>query len=422
MFFYLCRMKQSILFLICACMLSACGTGKADKDTTGNSICADTLRMRQVVETLCSPDYEGRKAGSPNDSAIASYIGERLLSEGFSPYFSDGMLMDIHKMKINTFNVVMEYQVPDAIGSVLIGAHYDHLGRGGKGSGSLRPDTSAIHFGADDNASGVAAALETAILLKKSNIRYNIIFSAFAAEEIGLLGSKVLADSLQKLGETPSLMLNLDMVGRLHSDSTHNYVNIQGAGTFIQADSLLAVLDSIPPSKNFVVKRSARSGYGPSDFASFYRTGVPILAFTTGAHSDYHTPMDTPDKIRYEGMANMVDYIVTLVQTLSQDGIVPTYLEAAEPDAPKMANFKVSLGCIPDFTYEGEGFCAGTIIKGRPSEKAGMKDGDIVVRMDSTTIHNIEEYMAYLGTLQKGQLINIVVKRGNEHILLEVQL
>jgi len=291
---------------------------------------------------------------------------------------------------------------------------------GGPGSGSLRPDTLAIHPGADDNASGVAAAMETARLLVRQSCRRklgkDIIFAAFGAEEKGTLGSAKLADTLDQLGLLPSFMINLDMVGRLRD----SVLQVSGTATFEGADSLLyRCLDESAP----LVLKTSEGGYGPSDHSVFYRLRVPVLFISTGAQTDYHTPFDSPDKINYNGMAAIVSYVTTVAGEIVREDYVPLYRETAQPESSmERAAFKVSLGVIPDFTYEGEGFCAGTIIKGRPSDEAGMQDGDVVVQINDRPVKDINEYMDILGELEEGQRIRIIVRRNETLHHLVVQL
>ena len=380
----------------------------------------DVRILEETLTHLCQTGFEGREAGSEQDSIVARYIADRMESYGFEPLFEDG---PFHRFKIRdleSYNVVMVFRTGKQNGSVLLGAHYDHLGMGGPGSGSLRPDTLAIHPGADDNASGVAAAMETARLLVRQSCRRklgkDIIFAAFGAEEKGTLGSAKLADTLDQLGLLPSFMINLDMVGRLRD----SVLQVSGTATFEGADSLLyRCLDESAP----LVLKTSEGGYGPSDHSVFYRLRVPVLFISTGTQTDYHTPFDSPDKINYNGMAAIVSYVTTVAGEIVREDYVPLYRETAQPESSmERAAFKVSLGVIPDFTYEGEGFCAGTIIKGRPSDEAGMQDGDVVVQINDRPVKDINEYMDILGELEEGQRIRIIVRRNETLHHLVVQL
>ncbi|HPJ55324.1 MAG TPA: M28 family peptidase [Bacteroidales bacterium] len=384
----------------------------------------DIRNLEETLTHLCAPGYGGREAGSGQDSIVALSIARQMADYGFEPLFAGGPLHKFRVRDLESYNVVMVFRTGkrsvEHSGSVMLGAHYDHLGTGGPGSGSLKPDTLAIHPGADDNASGVAAVMETARLLagraRRDKLGKDIIFAAFGAEEKGTLGSAKLADTLAQLEMLPSLMINLDMVGRLRD----SVLQVSGTGTFEQADSLLtASMEATAP----LVLKTSPGGYGPSDHSVFYRHRVPVLFFTTGAHTDYHTPFDTPDKINYDGMAAIVAYVTSIAREVCREGFQPVYRETAQPESsPERAAFKVSLGVIPDFTYEGEGFCAGTIIKGRPSDKAGMQNGDVVVQINDRPVKDINEYMDILGELEEGQRIRIIVRRNETLHHLVVQL
>ncbi len=380
----------------------------------------DIPLLEETLTHLCQPAFEGREAGSTQDSIVAMSIAHRMEQYGFEPLFSEGPLHKFRVRDMESYNVVMVFRTGQSAGSVMIGAHYDHLGMGGPGSGSLRPDTLAIHPGADDNASGVAAAMETARLLarqaRREGLGKDILFASFGAEEKGTLGSAKLADTLDRLGLLPSFMINLDMVGRLRD----SVLQISGTGTFEEADSLLFARlgENVP-----LVLKTSPGGYGPSDHSVFYRHKVPVLFFSTGAHTDYHTPFDSPDKINFSGLGHIVSYAVSVAGAVAGEGFHTVYKETAQPESSvERAAFKVSLGVIPDFTYEGEGFCAGTIIKGRPSDEAGMQDGDVVVQINDRPVKDINEYMDILGELEEGQRIRIIVRRNETLHHLVVQL
>ncbi len=380
----------------------------------------DIPLLEETLTHLCQPAFEGREAGSTQDSIVAMSIAHRMEQYGFEPLFSEGPLHKFRVRDMESYNVVMVFRTGQSAGSVMIGAHYDHLGMGGPGSGSLRPDTLAIHPGADDNASGVAAAMETARLLarqaRREGLGKDILFASFGAEEKGTLGSAKLADTLDRLGLLPSFMINLDMVGRLRD----SVLQISGTGTFEEADSLLFARlgENVP-----LVLKTSPGGYGPSDHSVFYRHKVPVLFFSTGAHTDYHTPFDSPDKINFSGLGHIVSYAVSVAGAVAGEGFHTVYKETAQPESSvERAAFKVSLGVIPDFTYEGEGFCAGTIIKGRPSDEAGMQDGDVVVQINDRPVKDINEYMDILRELEEGQRIRIIVRRNETLHHLVVQL
>lgn len=323
----------------------------------------------------------------------------------------------IQVVKGTSYNVVMHTGKQSSNESILIGAHYDHLGFGGKGSSSMSQGKKEIHNGADDNASGVAAAMEVGRLLEKNSadIKKDIIVVAFGGEERGLLGSKVVADTLKKLSLTPSVMINLDMVGRL----SDNKLQVGGAGTFSQADSIIRESNRY---FNFNLAVT-REGNGPSDHSSFYSTDVPVLYFTTGVHKQYHTPQDDVELINFPGMVAEVNYIATIAKELASSPYRPEFIKTASPSSPARANFKVTLGLIPDFTYEaGDGFKVGPVTDGKPAQKGGMLSGDIITAINGRKISNIYEYMSRLGELKVGDVIQVDVRRDGQAMKLTIKL
>lgn len=297
---------------------------------------------------------------------------------------------------------------------ILIGAHYDHIGYGDEGS--MKRGAHEVHNGADDNASGVSSILEIARLLAKlkENNDYNIVVTALGAEEKGLLGSAFLADTLKKAGIRPSLMINLDMVGRLKE----NKLQIGGVGTFSKADSLLEIAN-----KDFGLSLvKTRDGFGPSDHSSFVHTGTPVLYFTSGVHTDYHTPADDPDKINYEGLKQITDYIASLVENIVTSRTEIDYI-SIPPPVSNRTSFKVTLGLIPDFTYDkGDGFKVGPVTEGKPAHNAGMQQGDIITAINSKKINNIYEYMSRLSELKSGEKIVVDIRREGRELKLIIQL
>lgn len=315
-----------------------------------------------------------------------------------------------------SYNVLMKYGRDDAPLDVMIGAHYDHLGMGGPSSGSMRPKEKAIHNGADDNASGVTAAVEAGRLLTKyaDSLGINIIIAAFGAEERGLVGSQFIAHTLNKLKLLPNLMINLDMVGRL----VESRLQIGGIGTFAEASD---VVNKSNEKYNFTLSL-VQDGYGPSDHASFYNEGVPVLYLTTGVHQQYHTPDDDIELINFEGLGIISEYIASVVSNISSKE-VPKYIGTEAPPTMSQASLKVTLGVIPDFTYEkGDGFRVGAISSGKPAERGGMLTGDIIKKMNDRKISNIYEYMGMLGELSKGEILTLEIDRKGEIINLSIQL
>jgi len=323
----------------------------------------------------------------------------------------------VNIVKGRSFNIAMKLDKDDAKGSILLGAHYDHLGLGGQGSGSMAPKISAIHNGADDNASGVASVLETGRILaqRKDELKHNIIIVAFGGEERGLLGSKIMADTLKKLNLSPILMFNLDMVGRLANEK----LQVGGIGTFSQADSIVRMVN-----RDFDFNISfTQDGYGPSDHSSFYTNDVPVLYFTTGINKEYHTPLDDIELINFPGMVSVTNFVATIALNIATSNEIPTYKKISASSSPGRASFKITLGLIPDFTYEvGDGFKAGAVTEGKPAQIGGMLTGDLITAINSKKVSNIYDYMARLGELKAGDKIVVDVRRDGKDIKLTIQL
>lgn len=351
---------------------------------------------------------------------LETYHKKNLKPRSFTLIKSFNATVDLKETSIKTFNVagILRGQHPVLKNEyIIVGAHYDHLGMGGTGSGSRRQDTSAVHPGADDNASGVSGMIEIAkrLTAQRKNLQRSIIFVAFGAEEKGLLGSKYFVNNPPFELNKFKLMINLDMLGRMKEDKS---VQLGGTGTAREMEDLIN--KSLKQHK--ILLNTFPEGLGPSDHASFYGQDIPVLFFSTGPHMDYHTPEDTPDKINYDGMKLISEAISELIQQAAKSDQKLTFTEAG----PKIATQRhgqqrrVSLGLMPDFTAQGvEGLRADFITKGKAAERGGMKNGDVIVAINGLSVKNIEEYMFRLSQLEPGQTINVeVIRDGKKELLL----
>ena len=331
---------------------------------------------------------------------------------------------EILAVRTTTFNIftVVKGNNPNLNNEyILIGAHYDHLGQGGFGSSSRRPDTHATHYGADDNASGVASMLELLriVRLNKDKLNRSYIFIAFGAEERGLLGSKYFADGLRTPNDSIVTMINLDMVGRLKPDKS---LQIGGTGTSLEADSLLRFINA---DLGFKLVFNPE-GYGPSDHAPFYAKDIPVFFISTGAHSDYHTPDDRPEKINFEGLSLVTEYVYNLILELDQ---MPNRLKFKD-SGPKTSSEarhggtrKVSFGIMPDFAAtEINGLRVEIVTPGKPAFLAGMKNGDIIKAINGNPVKDIQEYMYRLGQLNPNEQVTVDIDRNGELLVLIIQL
>jgi aminopeptidase YwaD len=304
---------------------------------------------------------------------------------------------------------------------IVIGAHYDHLGFGGTGSGSRVPDTVAIHNGADDNASGTAMVIEMAGKLSsvKKELKRSVIFVAFSGEEMGLLGSKYFVDHCPVDLKKIDAMFNFDMVGRFDKDK--NNISVSGTGTSMESDSIVKKYETGLP---FTVTHSP-DGYGPSDHASFYSSNIPVFYFTTGAHTDYHTPLDDADKLDYEKEKEIGDFAFKII--LDVDGMSkPLAFKASgskESSGRGGRRLNVKLGIMPDFAgTEKQGLRVDGVTKDGPADKGGIKKGDIIISINGMKVRDIYEYMSRLGKLKHGQTISVEVIREEKNEILLIQL
>jgi len=299
---------------------------------------------------------------------------------------------------------------------IIIGAHYDHLGMGGQGSGSRMPDTVAVHYGADDNASGVAGVIELAEKLasEKENIGRSIVFMAFDAEEMGLIGSKYFVENpLVDLDEVTA-MINFDMIGRLKPAKT---LAIGGTGTSEETGQLLKDLEK---NSGLELKLSPE-GFGPSDHAAFYNKDIPVFFISTGAHGDYHTPYDNVEAINALGEVVVVKFAEKLVKGLANRDDMLTFQEAGPKARARHGyNFKVTFGIMPDFTStENDGLRVDAVRGDGPAYAGGMEKGDKIVAIDGKSVGNIYDYMGRLKNLEAGQIVTVdVIRKGKVEVLL----
>jgi len=302
--------------------------------------------------------------------------------------------------------------------TVIIGAHFDHLGYGEDGNSRYEKKEAAIHNGADDNASGTAALIELARVLKQSAAKTNnYLFIAFSGEELGLYGSKYFTDHpTLELGSV-NYMINMDMVGRLN-DSTRA-ITIGGYGTSPTWASLVNNQLLSRNEKSLSIKIDS-SGSGPSDHTSFYRKDIPVLFYFTGLHTDYHKPSDDADRINYRGMVQILKHVYTVVEGANEKGRL-AFLKTREAQTTTTARFSVSMGIMPDYTYSGNGVRADGVSEGRAAQKAGLKAGDIVLQIGDYRISSMESYMQTLGRFKKGDKTTVLYQRGTEQFTVGIQ-
>jgi hypothetical protein len=363
------------------------------------------------------------------------------------------LLVDVVRRNSPSFNVVGVLPGSDAKlkeEAIVIGAHYDHLGRGGQGS--LAPREGDIHHGADDNASGVAGLLELARMLAAQNPkpRRTIVFIAFSGEEEGLIGSNYYVNHpIVPLVNTVA-MVNLDMIGRLKEKN----LIIGGVGTAQEWRSMIDVANvansvtvslnaprigpaSLPTEMPMVVGANGRpivttdpakqffltlneDGYGPSDHSSFYAKQIPVLFFWTGTHSDYHKPSDTAEKINYDGEARIISLVANIVRDVDKSDKRPTYTVAKSTATGRATGFRVYLGTIPNYADSNDGLLLDGVRDDSPAAKAGLKAGDKIVKLAGREVKNVYDYTYALGEMKAGQEYELEIVRAGERLALRI--
>ena len=296
--------------------------------------------------------------------------------------------------------------------TVVLGAHYDHLGYGEDRNSLYRGTEKQIHNGADDNASGTAALLELARLLKSSNLKNNnYLFIAFSGEELGLFGSKYFTQHPTIDLNSINFMINMDMVGRLN-DSSKSLI-VGGYGTSPVWGELFK-RQGKDKLYNVVAYRFDSSGRGHSDHTSFYLKNIPVLFYFTGLHTDYHKPSDDFDKINYKGELEVVKHIYSLLQATNQLTTKLPFAKTRDTQMNTTAQFSVTLGIMPDYTFSGTGVRVDGVSEDRPAQKAGLQAGDVIIALGEYKINSLESYMQALGKFKKGDKTTVYYLRNGQ--------
>ncbi|HSQ23419.1 MAG TPA: M20/M25/M40 family metallo-hydrolase [Pyrinomonadaceae bacterium] len=325
--------------------------------------------------------------------------------------------------------------------AIVLGAHYDHLGRGGEGS--LAPREGEIHHGADDNASGTAALIELARRLSTQTPkpRRTIVFIAFSGEEEGLIGSSYYVNHPAVPLANTIAMINMDMIGRLKERNlivggvgtasewrslidNNNATSVTVASIKVSGMPMPMTSESNPAGNYDLSKRFDltlnEDGFGPSDHSSFYGKQVPVLFFWTGTHNDYHKPSDTAEKINYEGEAKIVSFVERIIRDLDKSDKRPTYAVAKSESQGRAGGFRVYLGTIPNYADSSDGLLLDGVRDASPAAKAGLKAGDKIVKIAGHDVKNVYDYTYALGEMKGGQEYEIEVVRGGERLKLKI--
>lgn len=383
------------------------------------------ISIKKHISYLAGDNLHGRGTSSDDEKKAADYIAKEFKKYGLAPgnkssYFYDfNFKKNLNPHDTSTANVperkginVVGFLENKAPYTIVIGAHYDHLGLGhDHNSLDANPD-GKIHNGADDNASGTSGVLELAnyFATNKKTEKYNFLFMCFSGEELGLLGSKKWCENPSYPLDKINYMINMDMIGRLN-DSTNKLI-IYGVGT---SPVWVPMIDTLKSSLS-IKKDSA--GIGPSDQTSFYLKNIPVLHFFTGQHSDYHKPTDDAEKINYKGEVKVLEYIIRVVNN-TENMEKLAFLKTKNPDTGK-GGFKVTMGIMPDYTFEGKGLKVDGVSDGKPAAKAGVQKGDLIIQLGEFPINNVQDYMKALGNFKKGQTTVVRVMREGKEVSLDV--
>ena len=415
---------------------------------------------RRAVEAAALPSVTFEKleqsAAAKPEAAATSAAGSTTPQQGVKRNSSTplrniafSLETEIVKREAPAYNVVGVLRGSDPKlrdEAVVVGAHYDHLGRGGRGS--LAQREGEIHHGADDNASGTAALLELARVLSELKPRRTVVFAAFGGEEEGLLGSNFYVNRAPAVPLARTVaMFNMDMVGRMKEDK----LVVGGAGTaaewrpLIERENAAGRVHARPAGIHEAARRAggvpiavaangavaatantARrfqltlndDGFGPSDHSSFYARQIPVLFFWTGTHEDYHKPTDTAERINYEGLLRVTEFVRDLARAVDSSDAKPTYTQAksATPAGRAAGGFRVYLGTIPSYAEGGGGMKLDGVREDSPAAKAGLKAGDLVVRLAGSDIQNVYDYTQVLGRMNAGEEYEVEVLRGGERL------
>ncbi|MEP1032843.1 M20/M25/M40 family metallo-hydrolase [Ekhidna sp.] len=373
-------------------------------------------QIEQDIKVLASDSLSGREVGTEGEKMAADYIVNQFQNANLQPKGSNGYLQSFfvsdpdnphaQPSEESGLNGITGYNVIGIIDNpgdelVVIGAHYDHLGMGD--FSSLHRGDRAIHNGADDNASGVAAMMHLARVLAKKELNRDVLFIGISGEEKGLWGSNYFTKNPTIDLSKVNFMINMDMVGRLDEEKG---LATNGTGTSPIWNWLL---DEVNADSLKLIK--SESGVGPSDHTSFYLQDIPVLHFFTGQHEDYHKPGDDMEKINMQGILKVASLIERMIVLMDDDEKIAFTKTKDQSDNPR---FTVTLGVVPDYMFDGTGMRIDGVSEDKPAIMAGIKKGDIVVQLGDSIVSDMMSYMRALSTFEKGDETIVIVDRNGE--------
>lgn len=379
----------------------------------------DAARIRQHIRVLASDSLLGRGSGTSGEVMAASYIENHFKALKLTPKGEQGYYQSF-PFKGGAHGTGREGVARNIIGfidnkapsTIVIGAHYDHLGLGHDGNSLDANAQDKIHNGADDNASGVAGVLELARYYQTNKVKEknNFLFICFSAEELGLYGSKYFTEHPTVPLTSINFMINLDMIGRYE---TAKGLSVSGTGTTALWEPILK------ETAGTLLVKTDSSGMGPSDHASFYLKSVSALHFFTGSHTDYHKPSDDWEKINFEGEREVLNLIIRVIEKAEAQPKV-TFLATKNRSLGAARAFKVTMGVMPSYTADAEGLVVDGVTEGKPAQKGGIQAGDVIIQMGDIPVKGMQSYMEALGKFNKGETIDVKIKRAGEEKILKV--
>ena len=376
--------------------------------------------LKKSISYLASDELEGRLAGSAGERKASEYIFSNLKQLGLKAEiqpFEYSVKLNPHddpsSGQVNARNVI-GYLDNNADKTIVIGAHYDHLGKNEHHHSTEMDSEGLIHNGADDNASGVSAVLELARMFSENEKieDANFIFAFFSGEEDGLMGSKAFAEDVKEKYPNVVTMINLDMVGRLNKDKA---LTVGGVGTSPVFPDLI---ERFKPAGFNIAIDSA--GIGPSDHTSFYLKDIPVLFMFTGTHQDYHKPSDDEEKINYNGLRFITDYVFNLSNAIIEENEIP-FTETKIQQGRAVPQYKVTLGIMPGYADTGDGLHVDGVVSGKAADLAGIKQGDIITKIGECPVKEVYSYMDCLAELNSGDEKEVIILRDGKEIKLNVK-
>lgn len=392
--------------------------------TISSFVSAQKIEEKNIkthIKFLADDALQGRQTGSTGERMALDYIEKQFKVLKLQPKGESDSFEQTFSFKSGVHGTGTEGTAHNAVAyldnkadkTIIIGAHFDHLGLGENGSSLDANPKGKIHNGADDNASGVAGVLELARYFTKNKIseKSNFLFICFSGEELGLYGSKYFTEHPSIDLTKVNYMINMDMIGRLNP--TTKSVSVSGSGTSPVWETTLKNMGS-----QLNIKTDS-AGIGPSDHSSFYLKNIPVLHFFTGSHSDYHKPSDDWDKINYSGEKEVLDLIIAVIEKLDNEPQL-AFLPTKNKSMSSSRSFKVTMGVMPSYTSDVAGLLVDGATDGKPAQKAGIQTGDVITKIGDYEIKDIQTYMDALGKFEKGQTVPVKIKRKSEELTLNV--